>query len=77
MCRNTKLKEEFMSYSFKYKGKIAINSDNDRPELMGGFVSLDEEEEIQGFVPTRDELIQIVKYWAESEVDFKKCGRAL
>jgi len=53
------------------KGKIVTNSDND---WLEDFPFVDEvngpgAEEIQGFVPTRDELIQIVNYWAEIELD--------
>ncbi len=56
------------------KEKIVTNSDNDWLEPMWGCGFVDEvngpgAEEIQGFVPTRDELIQIVKYWTEVELD--------
>ena len=47
------------------KEKIVTNSDNDSlDDLMGP-----DPGEIQGFVPIRDELIQIVKYWAEVKLD--------
>ena len=56
------------------KKKIVTNSDNELLMPIGGCGSVDEDngpgaEEIQGFVPTRHELIQIVKYWANVELD--------
>jgi len=55
------------------KEKVVTNSDNELLE-PGQYGFVDEvngpgAEEIQGFVPTRHELIQIVKYWAYVELD--------
>ena len=54
----------------KEKKKIVSNSDNEWPFDC---VSVDEvngpgAEEIQGFTPIRDELIQLVKFWAKKEI---------
>jgi len=45
--------------------KIVSNSDDDCLDEFNGPGA----EEIQGFVPTRHELIQLVKYWAKVELD--------
>jgi len=47
------------------KEKIVTNSDDDWLDEFNGPGA----EEIQGFVPTRHELIQLVKYWAKVELD--------
>ena len=54
------------------KEKIVTNSDNDWLEPMYEF--LDEvdgpgAEEIRVFISTRNELIQLVKYWAKVKID--------
>ena len=54
--------------------KIVTNSDNEGLGPMGPIGFVDEvngpgAEEIHGFVPTRHELIQIVKYWAYVELE--------
>ncbi len=56
--------------------KIVSNSDNEWLEPMWGCGSVDEvngpgAEEIQGFTPTRHELIQLVKFWAEEKIDLE------
>ncbi len=53
---------------------VAVNKDSEWLEPMWGCGFVDEvnglgAEEIRDFIPTRHELIQLVKYWAEVEID--------
>ena len=49
--------------------KIVSNSDNEFLELFTDEVNEPGAEEILGFTPIRQELIQIVKYWTEEALD--------
>ena len=56
------------------KHNVVVNKDNEWLQPMWGCGFVDEfngpgAEEIRDFTPTRHELIQLVKYWAEVEID--------
>ena len=60
--------------SEKEKNKVMGNHDNELLELMEGCEFVDEvngleAEEIRDFISARHELIQLLKYWAEEEIE--------